>query len=207
MAHQLEGKRRKQNLVFLKNFFRSPRELGSCAPSSRFLVERLLRYVDWEGAGVFVEYGPGVGTFTLEVLGRMRPDARLVVLETNDAFVKVLRRIEDPRLHVAHRSAADVAPVLEELGLDAPDYILSGIPLSLLPRDDRLRVLNETREVLRGGENGQDGVFLVYQFRRAIIGYLQEVFPRIVSEWEPLNIPPATVVRAWPSERAESASA
>lgn len=206
MAHQLE-RRPRQSLVFLKNFFRSPRELGSCAPSSRFLVERLLRYVDWDRTRVFVEYGPGVGTFTLEVLDRMGPDAHLVVLETNERFVRTLRTIEDPRLHVAHRSAADVAPVLDELGLSAPDYVLSGIPLSLLPRSDRLHVLNETREILRGGENAEDGVFLVYQFRRAIIRYLREVFPRIASEWEPLNIPPATVVRAWPSEGSEGASA
>lgn len=205
MAHQLE-RRPRQSLVFLKNFFRSPRELGSCAPSSRFLVERLLRYVEWDRARVFVEYGPGVGTFTLEVLDRMGPDARLVVLETNDAFVRVLRRIDDPRLHVAHRSAAEVGDVLGELGLDRPDYILSGIPLSLLARSDRLHVLNETREILRGGENGRDGTFLVYQFRRAIIRYLREVFPRIVSEWEPLNIPPATVVRAWPEEGGSRAA-
>ena len=199
MAHQLERKPR-QSLVFLKNFFLSPRELGSCAPSSRFLVERLLRYVDWDKANVFVEYGPGVGTFTFELLDRMGPDSHVVVLETNEKFVRVLEEVEDPRLHVAHRSAADVAQVLGELGLGRPDYILSGIPLSLLSRMDRLHVLNETREILKGGDGEEDGVFLVYQFRRAIIRYLREVFPRIASEWEPLNIPPATVVRAWPTE-------
>ena len=200
MAHQLERKPR-QSLVFLKNFFLSPRELGSCAPSSRFLVERLLRHVDWDKANVFVEYGPGVGTFTLELLDRMGPDSHVVVLETNEKFVRVLKEVEDPRLHVAHRSAAEVAQVLGELGLGRPDYILSGIPLSLLSRKDRLHVLNETREILKGGEDEEDGVFLVYQFRRAIIRYLREVFPRIASEWEPLNIPPATVVRAWPTEK------
>ena len=56
--------RGEETLLFAKNFLQHPRMLGSLIPSSRFLVERLLRKVDWKRAKTIVEYGPGVGTIT-----------------------------------------------------------------------------------------------------------------------------------------------
>ena len=63
-------------LLFARNFFRHPMMLGSIVPSSRFLIRELLTPVDWTRARVIVEYGPGVGGITAEVLRRMRPEAR-----------------------------------------------------------------------------------------------------------------------------------
>jgi phospholipid N-methyltransferase len=74
--------------LFASNFLRNPYMLGSIVPSSRFLVDAVLAAVDWPRARVFVEYGPGVGTFTTEILRRMRSDATLVVIVTNLEFVK-----------------------------------------------------------------------------------------------------------------------
>jgi len=63
-------------LLFSRNFLKHPRMLGSVIPSSRFLVNRLLRQVDWSRARTIVEYGPGVGTITSHLLRRLDP-ARL----------------------------------------------------------------------------------------------------------------------------------
>jgi len=96
-----------ETLLFARNFLRHPNMLGSIIPSSRFLVEQVLGPVDWGRARVIVEYGPGVGTFTCEILRRMRSDAQLVAIETNRDFVRFLRRtLPDSRLHVVHDSAA-----------------------------------------------------------------------------------------------------
>src|SRR6202021_860722 len=78
-------------LLFARNFFRHPRMLGSIVPSSRFLIKQLLEPIDWAQARVIVEYGPGVGGITAEVLRRMRPDATLIAIETNPEFVRFLR--------------------------------------------------------------------------------------------------------------------
>src|SRR6185436_19050705 len=121
-------------LLFASNFIRHPHMLGSIIPSSRYLVNQVLAPVAWERAQVIVEYGPGVGTFTAEILRRMRPDARLVVFETNSNFVQHLRdSMTDPRLHIEHASAAEVQTVIERLGLPRPAYIISGIPLGSMP--------------------------------------------------------------------------
>jgi len=56
--------------LFARNFFKYPSMLGSVVPSSRFLVKDLMGQIDWERARVLVEFGPGVGTITREVLKR-----------------------------------------------------------------------------------------------------------------------------------------
>src|SRR6266478_4991381 len=96
-------------LLFARNFFRHPRMLGSIIPSSRFLIKQLLEPIDWEQARVIVEYGPGDGGITAEVLRRMRPDAMLIAIETNPEFMSYLRSsIQDERLHVVEASAEAV---------------------------------------------------------------------------------------------------
>src|SRR5579864_9820821 len=73
-------------LLFARNFFRHPRMLGSIVPSSRFLIKQLLEPMDFGRARVIVEYGPGVGGITREVLQRMRPDGVLIAIEMNPDF-------------------------------------------------------------------------------------------------------------------------
>src|SRR6201996_6672843 len=102
--------------LFFRNFFRHPRMLGSIIPSSRFLIKQLMQPIDFERARVIVEYGPGVGGITAEILRRMRPDARLIAIETNPDFVQFLRNsLVDQRLHVAAASAESVNEILGQL--------------------------------------------------------------------------------------------
>ncbi|MDQ3222862.1 MAG: methyltransferase domain-containing protein, partial [Gemmatimonadota bacterium] len=131
--------------------------------------------VDWARARVFLEYGPGVGTFTTEILRRMRPDAVLIVLETNADFVRFLRgKIHDDRLHVVHGSAVEADSALARLNLRHADYVISGIPYTTIPPEVRELILRKTHSVLH-----PNGAFLVYQFTRTVLPYLQQVFGRV----------------------------
>jgi phospholipid N-methyltransferase len=176
-------------LLFATNFVKHPRLLGSIVPSSPFLINRVLRPVNWRTARVLVEYGPGTGEFTQEILRRMHPDATLLAIELNPDFVTYLKaNIADPRLRVVHGSAADVGTILAQQGLGQADYIVSGIPLTTLPRAVKDGILRAAYVALRPG-----GKFLVFQFSpisRAAIG---RVFKQVTLRFEPLNIPPATV--------------
>jgi phospholipid N-methyltransferase len=178
-----------QRLLFALNFFRHPFMLGSIWPSSRYLVDEVLRPIDWERAQVIVEYGPGVGTITAEILGRMRPDAHLIAIETNEAFVKVLRSWfsdSDPRLHVVNESAADVGSILKRLNLPLAQYVVSGIPLGSMPEALRADIVAKTRLALAPG-----GQFLVYQFTSRVLPVLQRTFEDVSRSVEKRNIPPA----------------
>jgi phospholipid N-methyltransferase len=174
-------------LLFARNFFRHPLMLGSIVPSSRFLIRGLLTPVDWSRARVIVEYGPGVGVITAEVLRRMRPDALLVAIEMNPDFVSYLRgALTDPRLRVVEGSAESVEEILRRFGRQQADYIISGIPFSTIPAPLRERILRRTRAALAPG-----GAFLVYQFSTRVLEDLKRIFGRVGRKFEPLNVLPA----------------
>jgi len=166
---------------------RHPRMLGSIVPSSRFLIRQLLKPVDWSQATVIVEYGPGVGVITSEVLRRMRPDALLIAIETNTEFVKYLRSaIRDQRLQVVEESAEAVDEILRRYGHTSASYVISGIPFSTIPPQVRETILQKTCAALKPG-----GSFLVYQFSTTVLQDLRRIFRYVRRQFEPLNVLPA----------------
>jgi phospholipid N-methyltransferase len=181
------GTRSGHALLFARNFFLHPRMLGSIVPSSRFLIKQLLEPIDWDQARVIVEYGPGVGGITAEVLRRMRPDASLIAIETNPEFVYFLRSsTKDQRLHVVEGSAESVDEILRQHGHEKASYIISGIPFSTIPAPVRERILRKTCSVLE-----PRGSFLVYQFSTRVLQDLRRIFRYVRRQFEPLNVLPA----------------
>jgi phospholipid N-methyltransferase len=172
--------------LFAKNFVKHPTMIGWMFPSSPFVVETVLKQVDWARARVIVEYGPGLGTFTRDILKRMAPEATLVALETNGDFIRFLSTtLHDPRLQLVHESATEIGSVLERLGLPAADYVISGIPFKTLPEHLRGEIVTNTHSALK-----PDGQFLVYQLSGAVHPYLERVFGRVRKDFELLSIPP-----------------
>jgi phospholipid N-methyltransferase len=183
---------------FLRGFLKNPVMVGSIIPSSRVLIEKMLRPVDWENTRLFVEYGPGVGTFTRPILDLLGPDARLVTIDTNPDFTKFLREsIDDPRLIPVTGSAADVETILEERGLGQADYVLSGLPFSTLPPGIGDAIAEATAKVIRAG-----GAFLVYQFSPKVKDFIDPHFERIERGFEWVNVPPATLFWAYREPKA-----
>jgi phospholipid N-methyltransferase len=184
----------RQALLFARNFFRYPKLLGSVVPSSPFLVKHLLSFIDWQRARIVVEYGPGVGTVTREILKRIGPEATLVAIELNPEFVEFLQNeIQDPRFRLVYGSAADVRSILRQLNLPHADYIISGIPYTLLPDRIRRVVTRETYHVLH-----PQGAFLVYQFTRTVLPYVQSMFANVRQDFKLLNILPARIYYCTP---------
>jgi phospholipid N-methyltransferase len=167
--------------------------VGSIIPSSRILIERMLKPVDWENTKLFVEYGPGVGTFTRPILEKMSADSMLIVIDTNPDFIKFLRRsIDDPRFIAVNGSATDVESIVQEHGFDSADYVLSGLPFSTLPPGIGDEIAQATSRVLRPG-----GSFLVYQFSPKVLDFIKPHFDHVDRGFEWINVPPATLFWAY----------
>jgi phospholipid N-methyltransferase len=178
---------------FLRGFLKHPVMVGSIIPSSRVLIEKMLSRVDWENTQLFVEYGPGVGTFTRPILEHLRDDATLLTIDTNPDFTKYLKEsVDDPRLVAVNGSAADVEKILADRGFDKPDYVLSGLPFSTLPPGVGDAIAEATAKVIRKG-----GAFLVYQFSPKVRDFIAPHFERIDRGFEWVNVPPATLFWAW----------
>jgi SAM-dependent methyltransferase len=179
--------------VFFEGFLRHPVMVGSIVPSSRFTIARMLAPVDWDTCRVFVEYGPGIGTFCRPVLNRLRRDAQLIVIDTNPQFIDYLRRtIGDSRFVAVNGSATDVEAIVRAQGHDHADYVLSGLPFSTLPEGVGPAIAAATHRVLRPG-----GAFLVYQFTAQAGRMMARHFARIDRAFEWRNVMPCFLFWGW----------
>jgi phospholipid N-methyltransferase len=174
-------------LRFARVFLKNPVMIGAVLPSSRRLTCHLLDELDWRSARVIVEYGPGVGTMTWEILQRMRPDAVLVAIECNPDLVAHLRaNFEDERMRIVQGSAADVCGILAGLDIQQADAIVTSIPLTTLSKADRERILRESHRALR-----HNGMLAMWQYTTAVLPHLQNVFQNVRQDFELMNILPA----------------
>lgn len=185
--------------VFFEGFLEHPVMVGSIIPSSRFTIAKMLDPVKWDECKVFVEYGPGVGTFCRPVLDRLRRDGLLIVIDTNPLYIDYLRAtITDSRFSPVLGSAADVEEIVRAHGHDHADYVLSGLPFSTLPDGVGPAIAAATHRVLRPG-----GAFLVYQFSAKARDFMARHFTRIDSGFELFNILPCKLFWGWKEAPAE----
>ena len=100
-----------ESFRYIKNFIRDPR-VASVTPTSNYATQVLFRDVDCSKCDNIVEYGPGSGVITREILRQMKPSARLIVIEINESFYNELKKYRDPRLIVELGSAEQVDEII-----------------------------------------------------------------------------------------------
>lgn len=184
--------------VFFEGFIEHPVMVGSIIPSSRYTIDKMLAPVKWDECGLFVEYGPGVGTFCRPVLSRLRRNGQLIVIDTNPLFIDYLRAtITDSRFVAVLGSAADVEDIVRAHGHDHADYVLSGLPFSTLPDGVGPAIAAATHRVLRPG-----GAFLVYQFSNRARDFMARHFTRIDSGFALWNVLPCKLFWGWKDTNA-----
>jgi phospholipid N-methyltransferase len=179
--------------LFFKGFLKHPVMVGSIIPSTDTLIRHMLSRVDWGACKVFVEYGPGVGTFTPHILARLAPDATYIAIDLNPDFIDYLSAtMADSRFRPILGSAADVEQIVRDSGFAQADYVLSGLPFSTLPSGVGPAIAAATARILRPG-----GAFLVYQYRAKVCDFLSPYFSKIDRAIEFWNIPPCFLFWAW----------
>lgn len=175
--------------TFLKEFFKEKKTVGAIAPSSKILVKSMLGKLDVENAKVIVEYGPGTGPFTIELLKRMSPNAKLLVFETQESFIEILKdKIQDDRLEIIHDSAEKVGEYLHKFGFENADIIISSLPFTVIPNPAKTNILNNTVKFL-----SRTGIFTQYQYSLNAHKLLKVRFKDVKVKFSPFNLPPAFV--------------
>ena len=179
--------------VFFQGFLEHPRMVGSIIPSSRSTIDKMLAPVKWDECKLFVEYGPGVGTFCRPVLDRLPRGGELLVIDTNPLFIDYLNKtIRDSRFHAVLGSAEDVEEIVRSLGHEHADYVLSGLPFSTLPEGVGPAIAAATWRVIREG-----GAFLTYQFSATARDLTARHFGRVDTGMTWLNVPPCLLAWGW----------
>lgn len=177
-----------ERLAFLQGFLRKPQQVGSVIPSSRFLERKVVDLAGVANARLVIELGPGTGGTTRALLRALPADAKLLAIEIDPRFASILRENPDPRLIVHEGSAEDLAKLLAEHGLGAPDAIVSGIPFSTMEPALGRRIAGSIFDVLPLG-----GRFVAYQVRDRVHSVARPFFGRARVEVELRNIPPMRI--------------
>ena len=180
--------------LFLRGFLKHPVMVGSVIPSSKILIDKMLAPVDWANCKLFVEYGPGVGTFTQHILDRLAPDATLLTIDTNEDFTDYLNsKITDSRLASGDR-----------IGGGRPrDHGRAGLRRGRLHRLgpallDACRPASARRSPPRPPRHcGRAGRSSSINSRPRCASSSRRIFSRIDKGFEWRNVPPATLFWAW----------
>jgi phospholipid N-methyltransferase len=196
-----DGQRRtdvREHAAFLAAFLRSPFSVGSVAPSSRWLAERMVREADLTHTRTVVELGPGTGAITHAIVRALPGEALLLAVEFDPAFAAALARVF-PRARVVNDTAERLPELLAQQGRAQADCILSSLPFAAFPRAQQERLLDAALRALAPG-----GRFVTYAYLpaawlatgRNLRRLLASRFPRLdVTPVVWRNLPPAFVYR------------
>jgi len=185
----------KHGLAFALGCLRDPRRMGAVAPASRALARAIVSEVWRSQPGVVVEVGAGTGAITQELVTTAAALERLVVIERDPDFARMLHRAY-PRAEVLNRCASQVDQLPIQTG--SPVTLVSSLPLLSMPRDEARQCVDAMLALI----NRQPASRLIqYTYAAPHLRPFHGIPPgwqwrRSASVWA--NLPPATV---WALER------
>lgn len=178
--------------LFFKRFLTRPLQVASIIPSSKQLTRRVIGKMDLSEPRVIVEYGPGEGCHTREIVRRMHPDSILLLFELDAELAGHLQKQfrHNPRIHVINAGADGIADELKKRGIEYCDYVLSGIPFSTMEITKKRALLQATFDALAPK---QSSAFVIYQFTNELRQHCASIFPHADTEYFLANIPPSFI--------------
>jgi phospholipid N-methyltransferase len=171
---------------FLQGFLRSPLEVGSIIPSSRFMVRRVADHVVQANPKTIVELGAGTGVFTRELNQACGPNTTLIVFEKDQ---KMREQLNDEFPHLSiYSDALSLSEILDDHGIDQVDCIVCGLPFSLFPVAKTEQIFEKIHLQLKS-----NGCFIMYQYSTQMKKRLKKLFDQVSTELVLLNLPPTFV--------------
>ena len=177
--------------LMMKAFLTQGRKIASFAPSSRYMARKIVDGIDWQEAKCIVELGAGTGPITAEIVKRVRPHTKLLVIELDPTLCGRLKsRFQDvANVDVVHGDATQFDKLLAERGLPQVDHVLSGLPLPSFPEQLRNSVLETSARTLAPHGTFRQLTVMPLIYYRMYARYFNDVQFRFV----PLNLPPGGV--------------
>lgn len=177
--------------LLFKRFLARPLQVAYILPSSKALIKRVASKIDFSQPRTIVEFGPGEGCHTRELVRRMHPDSRVLLFELDPELAAHLEKqfADDPRIEVLNTDAACLKTELAARGVEYCDYVVSGIPFSMLEIGKKRSILRAVYESLAPAPSS---AFIIYQCTNELKHHAT-MFPRIQSEYFIQNFPPMVV--------------
>jgi len=175
-------------MQFIRSWIEKPISTGAVMPSSKALARTMARYVDPKAKGPVIELGPGTGPVTAALVQHGVDPARLILVEFNPDFCRLLRQ-RYPTATVVQGDAYRLRRLLQTYLREPAAAVVSGLPLLTKPLRTRLRLIADVMGLLAPGAP-------FVQFTYAMIPPIPKALSGIKAEasdliW--LNFPPARV--------------
>jgi len=175
-------------VAFIRSWMEKPLRTGAVMPSSKALARTMAGYVDLQSTGPVIELGPGTGPVTEALVRHGVDPKRLVLVEFNPDFCRLLRA-RYPEATIVQGDAYRLRRLLETTVREPAAAMVSGLPLMTKPLRTRLRLIADAMSLLQPG-----APFI--QFTYAMMPPIPKALSSITAEpsnliW--LNLPPARV--------------
>jgi phosphatidylethanolamine/phosphatidyl-N-methylethanolamine N-methyltransferase len=182
------GIRLDDEVRFIRSWIERPLSIGAVTPSGKLLARTMAGYVDPQSDGPVVELGPGTGPVTEALVQAGVAPSRLVLVEFNPTFCRILRS-RYPDATLVQGDAYSLRRLLETLLLQPAAAVVSGLPLVTKPIKMRLRLIRDAFDLMLPGAP-------FVQFTYAMMPPIPKTLRDITAEasgriW--MNIPPARV--------------
>lgn len=175
-------------LQFIRSWIDKPLRTGAVMPSSKALARAMARPIDPDETGPVIELGPGTGPVTAALVERGVDPSRLVLVEYNPDFCRLLRT-RYPTATVIQGDAYRLRRLLENSLKEPAAAVVSGLPLLTKPLRTRLRLMADVIALLRPGAP-------LVQFTYGVVPPIPKTLAGIsatASNLVWLNLPPARV--------------
>lgn len=173
---------------FIRSWVEKPLTVGAVTPSGKALARTMARYIDPALPGPVIELGPGTGPVTEALVAQGIAPSRLVLVEFNPEFCRLLRK-RYPEATVVRGDAYTLRRTLEGTLQEPAAAVVSGLPLMTKPLKTRIRLIYDAFRAMSPG-----APFVQFTYAMAppipteLTGVKTEASERI---W--LNVPPARV--------------
>lgn len=177
---------------FFIQYITHPRTVGAILPSSKRLACKMIDNINFADCKCIVEFGPGTGIFTKEILKKRNENTIFFLIEYNKEFYNILvsKYGQLKNVHIINDSAENITYYIKEYAIESVDYIVSGLPFASLPKHMSEKILAESKKVL-----GNKGEFITFQYTQFKVPLINNYFKNLHSKRELLNIPSAYVFR------------
>jgi len=147
-----------ENIEFLQAFLKNPSKVGSIAPSSPDLAQRMIEGIYPNEESVVLELGVGTGAIT-KFLQEVVPNRESYIgIEIDKTLVKSLKE-NYPLLKIVRGSACETASIHQKSGFGKVGYIICCLPFVSLPNEIGEQILLEIDKFME-----QSCVFRTFQY-------------------------------------------
>jgi phospholipid N-methyltransferase len=175
----------KNKIIFIQQYIKHPRKIGSLFPSSKFLSDEITNSINGEGSSL-IEIGAGTGVFTKKIKSKFN-NHKFYVFEKNKSFHESLLNINDIHLY---EDALHLNEIVNDNTIISD--IISGLPIRSMDKKTSNKILVKAFDLLK--ENG-NFIQFTYGLKSPINKELLDENNMVLSRKKVIyrNIPPATI--------------